>query len=214
MPNWSMMQQELPNSKLRNQHETTATKLELARIHLQQLSSMVPNRKITDLTPVTHNSDNSTTFDVPNLNKLIPFLTDFEAFLFTLTSSVDSFLIEINRACDLRIPDREVKIWKVREKVVKKYGKEDEFSKYIFEFFSAKWLIYLGDLRNLAAHQTIPFPILSTDMNLYLPKEPKVIEPGSIEEHIDFVAKLNELLSKTKEYLNLGFGHLHRMILK
>lgn len=215
MANWKILQQtisEKGNTKLSGQHATTSTKLEIARYHLQNLTSMVPTGSITDLTPVIHNDDNSITVTTLVLSKLLPFLTEYESFLFSLTSSIDSLLAEVNLICNLQIPDYKVTIENVRNEVRKKYGDDKEFTNYICSLYDAKWFRYLGGLRNLVAHRVCSSVVSATDLKLYLPNIPQVITPGSIIKHVDFFAKLNELLSETEQSINLGFGYLMNLI--
>lgn len=215
MSKWNELQQKLVTMKLNRlsaQHCITATKIELARIHLGNLALMLPSGKVTDLTPVSRNIDNSLTFEVPNLTKLLPFITEYEAFLFSLTSAFDCFLAQLNKICTLEIPDREVTLKKVREKISKKFDSEDELARYILAVYNAKWFRYLGDLRNLSAHQVIPFPVLDNNLRLYLPAKPKVIEPNFIVEYVDFFAQLNGLLDKMESWLNFGYGLILTLI--
>lgn len=215
MANWKILQQtiiEKEDKELNLQHSTTSTKLEIARYHLQNLALLVPTKSITDLTPVIRNEDNSLTIPILNLSKLLPFFTEYESFLFSLTSSIDSFLAEVNIICGLQISDEEVYIKKVRDEVRKKYGGDSEFAKYLCTFYDAKWFRYLGGLRNLVAHRVCSSVGTATDFKLYLPEIPKVIVPLSIIKYVDFFERLDELISETEKSIDLGFGYLLKIM--
>jgi hypothetical protein len=214
MPNWSKLENILTKRRLlelNRQHRTTATRLQLAKEHLRNLISMMPTRHITDIIPVTRNADNSLNFEIPNLNKLFPFQTEYEAYLLCIASGVDSFLLEVNQICNFKIADSEVRKKTIRESLEKYHGC-DEIKEYLYNFLNAKWLAYLDGLRNLSAHREVPFPVIGSDLNLYLPAKPAIIKPGSIIKHVEFFPKITELLNEATNSMDLGFCYLKNFV--
>jgi hypothetical protein len=212
MVNWKNLEQKISNVKLSNQHMTTSTKLDIAKYHLQRLASMVPSRKITDLIRVSYDEKtNQMKIWAFDPTPVFAFLAEFEAFLFSLRSSVDSFLLEVNLICKLKIPDEKVSLSRVKDEMVSQRGRDGDLTKHLLSLYEhdnkGKWFRYLGELRNLITHRICSSIITSVDYRLYLPDKPEV-EPFSIKEDIEFFAKLNELLKETQSFLDEGFGYL------
>jgi hypothetical protein len=208
MKNWFKVNQKINNKKLKNQHATTSTKLELARFHLRNMQSMIPSGKVTDLIPIVVSQDKSVTFPPPNLGKFLPFIASFEAFLFSLTGGIDSFLAETNLICDLQISANEVCILEVKKEVLKRYSPNHKFSKHVKSLYNESWFRYLGGLRNLIAHRSLSYVITTIDLKFYLPDNPDS-DNISIKKDIELFPKLSELLDKTQNYIDLGFGYLN-----
>jgi hypothetical protein len=211
MHNWVKVDQKINDKNLKNQHATTSTKLELARFHLRNMQSMIPCGKVTDLIPVVVNQDNSVTFSPPNLRKFLPFIASFEAFLFSLTSGIDSFLAETNLICGLQILSNDVCILKVKKEVLKRYSPNHKFSKHIISLYNESWFRYLGGLRNLIAHRSLSYVITTIDLKFYLPDNPDS-DDISIKKDIELLPKLSELLDATQNYMDLGFGYLKDLL--
>jgi len=214
--NWKRLEQKISNAALRNQHLITGTKFEMAEHLLRTLKSMISTKKITDLIKVSYD-EKTNQMKVWDFSYVLPrvlaFLAEYEMFLYTLRSCIDSFLLEVNLIYDLKIPNHKVTIERIKNKMCRQY-KDDELTKHLLDLSDpsqAEWFKYLGDLRNFVAHRICSSIITSTDYKLYLPDNSRA-RSISIEKDFEFFTKLSELLEKTKNFLELGFNYLEKRL--
>ena len=193
--------------ELKTQHLTTGTKFEIARCHIDKLFSLFPAKKITDLIELSYDEKtNQWTIFVFNLPSYLACLSEYDSFLYSLRSCIDSFLLEVNLVYGLKIPSNQVNLTRVRKEMRRQYGKDD-LTNHLISSFQSSWFKYLGSLRNFVAHRICSSFITSNDYRLYLPDDPEASKV-STNRNLEFFATLNELLMDTENFLETGFKYL------
>lgn len=209
MVNWTNLDRKILSVELRHQHRTTATKFEIARYHLRKLKSRVPTQRVTDLIRLSYDErTNQMKVWAFNLPPVLEFLAEFDAFLYTLRSCVDSFLWEVNLVYDLKL--RRISLTSVTRKM-NRYCKNDELTKHLKSLPKAKWFECLGKVRNSITHRLCSAIVTSIDYKFYMPDDPSASTP-SITKNLELFMILDELLQETKVFLETGFNHLEKML--
>lgn len=204
MINWRILRDKIPHSELLAQHYTTSTKLHLARRHSDKLNELIPTQKATDIMQINLN-ERRAEFPPSFLNKSSDYLSELDAFFYSLRSCVDSFLWEIILVFDLELSDANLR--RIRERMEKKH-KDREMTKLLNNLRDESWFKYLNDIRNYLTHRKLSeIATFSEDLKLYLPSDPKM-SSYSREKKFEVIQCLQNLYVNTKDFLEKAYGLL------
>jgi len=207
MVNWTSLTDKISSSELIVQHYTTSTKLHIAWRHFEKLSEIIPNQRATDLMVIKVEEQNiiSSEFPPSFLRKTGDYLSELDAFFYSLRSCIDSFLLQINLIFKLGLS--KVYLRDLVNKMNKKY-KDKKISKLLRVLEDEPWFNYLKDIRNYLTHRNLSeIATYSEDFRLYLPSDPKT-SSYSREKEFEVIPCLRNLYINTKAFLEKGYGLL------
>ncbi len=212
IPNWKAVEQIITTPEVRSQHMTTGTKFEIAKYHLNRLSLLLPKKQFTDIVQISFDEKtHQVKIYAPKLESFRDCLVEYDSFLYSLRSCIDSFLLEVNSIYGLNISSKQVYSGRISKEMKIHYGK-DNLTNHLITSFQSEWFKYFSDLRNKIAHNANSFLITSisytsNDFKLYLPDDPNASKV-TINKSIELFSKLNELLKNTENFLSIGYGYL------
>jgi hypothetical protein len=216
IPSWTELEKKITNANIKSQHETTGTKIEIARYHLEKIFVLLPNQQLTDMIEIAYDKETNMHKIIASrtASKYLAFSSELDSFLYSLRGCIDSLLLEINSIYGLNLED-----YKVTAKNLKKkmnfHCKQEQLTNYLASTFQSHWFNYLTDLRNTVVHH-INFPFyVSIDLKapncypLYLPDEPNASKI-SLNNDYKILPKLNELLIETANFLSISYGLINK----
>lgn len=191
------------NKELLLQHLTTSTKLYGARHHLDKLKELIPNQKSSDIGLKVESGVVKFASRLPK--KTVDYLSELDAFLYSLRSCIDSLLWEINLAFKLEF---EKVYFSNLMKKMKTEHKDSKITELLYELKLEAWFQYLNDVRNNLTHRRLnEIAIHTEDQKLYLPSNPK---NGSYlrESKFEIFPCIKKLYIDTKEFLEKAYDLL------
>lgn len=212
MQSWKNFNDKISDQNLISQHAVTGTKFVVAGFLLNNFKFITPSRKSTDLVKLSYDeSTNKMTIDMPTLPpNLFNFLTQYEAFLYTLRGCIDSFLQEVNLVYRLGIASHNVDLQEVNKEMGRKYA-NDCLTTHLRKLSQSDWFKYLGRLRNYYTHHALAPLITSTDFGIYLPDDP-LESQLKITKNLDFFNCLEDFHSRTFAFLDEGYTYLKKYV--
>lgn len=212
MSNWIRLSEKIQQDlEKRHQHFTTSTKLYIAKLHLDEISGLIPNQKATDLMRLEKDDQGHLTavFDGIYLQRTAKYLSELDAFFYCLRSCIDSFLWEVNLFYKLQCR----RATKVRYMIEQKH-KGRKINDLLQDLWREPWFEYLRDYRNFVTHHKLSeMATYTEDSKLYLPSKPqsaftieRTNESYSREEDFEVMPCIENLLRNVTEFLEKGYG--------